>query len=60
MYGEYYKVAVVGDKSTTVIGVIVHVPDSLIEKVDEYEGKEYKRISVKTLTGNDCQMYVKR
>lgn len=34
--------------------------DDLIDKVDEYEGKEYKRISIKTLTGNECQMYVKR
>jgi hypothetical protein len=42
------------------MGAIVEVPDSLINKVDEYEGKEYKRISITTLTGTECQMYVKR
>ena len=60
MYGEYFKVAVVGDNSSVVMGAIVNIPDELIDKVDEYEGNEYKRISVKTMTGNDCQMYVKR
>lgn len=60
IYGEYHKVAIEGDKSLTIMGAIVYIPDDLIDKVDEYEGKEYKRISIKTLTGNECQMYVKR
>jgi hypothetical protein len=32
----------------------------LIPMVDEYEGLEYKRVNIKTLSGVDCIMYVKR
>ncbi len=58
MYGEIHSVAVEGE--SIIMGAIVNIPDNLLDKVDEYEGKEYKRISIKTLTGTDCQMYVKR
>jgi len=60
MCGVYYNVMIVGDKSSVIMGAIVNIPDELIDLVDEYEGKEYKRISIKTMTGNDCQVYVKR
>lgn len=58
MYGETHSVAVEGE--SIIMGAIVEIPDNLLDKVDEYEGKEYKRISITTLTGTDCQMYVKR
>lgn len=57
--GKYY-VAVEGCKETVIMGAIVHIPENLIEKVDEYETKAYQRISITTLCGNECQMYVKR
>jgi gamma-glutamylcyclotransferase (GGCT)/AIG2-like uncharacterized protein YtfP len=59
MCGEYYKVAIESG-ATLVAGSIIHIPDSYLELIDQYEGKEYERISVKTLSGVDCQMYVKR
>lgn len=59
MNGEYYKVAI--ESGTTLIsGVIIHIPDSYLELIDQYEGEEYERKSVKTLSGVDCQMYLKR
>lgn len=58
MYDEMCKVAVKGE--SVVSGAIVEIPDSLLPDVDKYEGKEYKRIEITTLTGNKCQMYVKR
>jgi gamma-glutamylcyclotransferase (GGCT)/AIG2-like uncharacterized protein YtfP len=57
--GKYY-VAVEGSKDCVMMGAIVHIPEELIEKVDEYETKAYKRINITTLCGNECQMYVKR
>lgn len=60
MYDEYFKVAIPGESTSVIMGAIVHLPESLIPIVDDYEGKEYKRIQVKTLTGSDCIMYVKR
>lgn len=59
MCGEYYKVAIESG-TTLVAGSIIHIPDSYLELIDKYEGKEYERISVRTLSGIDCQMYVKR
>lgn len=58
MYGEMFNVAVEGE--SIVSGVIVDIPDNFIKEVDKYEGKEYKRVEITTLTGNKCQMYVKR
>lgn len=60
MDGVYYNVAVEGDVSCVVMGAIVNIPDDLIDLVDKYEGREYKRINIKTLTGTDSQIYVKR
>ena len=60
MDGVYYNVAVEGDMSCVVMGAIVNVPDEFIKLVDKYEGREYKRIDIKTMTGTDCQIYVKR
>ena len=59
MCDKYYKVAIESG-ATLVAGSIIHIPDSYLELIDKYEGKEYERISVKTLSGIDCQMYVKR
>lgn len=60
MYDDYYNVLIPGDSSSVIMGAIVNIPEELLDVVDEYEGKEYKRISIKTMTGNDCQVYVKR
>lgn len=60
MDGEYYNVAIPNPGSSAVMGAIVHIPEELISLVDEYEGLEYKRIEIKTLTGNECIMYIKR
>jgi gamma-glutamylcyclotransferase (GGCT)/AIG2-like uncharacterized protein YtfP len=62
MYGEYYKVAIPNSDSDSspISGAIVHIPEDLISLVDEYEGLEYKKVSIKTLSGIDCIMYVKR
>ena len=58
--GSKYYVAVEGDETCKVMGAIVYIPEELIDKVDEYETKAYKRIKIETLCGNECQMYVKR
>jgi hypothetical protein len=60
MNGHFQSIAVKGDKKCIVMGAIVHIPEDLIDKVDEYEGSAYKRIGIITECGNDCQMYVKR
>jgi gamma-glutamylcyclotransferase (GGCT)/AIG2-like uncharacterized protein YtfP len=57
--GEYY-VAVESGETSIIMGAIVHIPEKVIEKVDEYETSAYERINIKTLCGNECQMYVKR
>ena len=58
--GDYYNVAVPEIGAGPVMGAIVHIPKELMPLVDEYEGLEYKRIKIKTLTGTECIMYVKR
>ena len=61
MYGEYHKVAIPNvSSSSTIMGAIIHIPEELIHIVDEYEGIEYKRVNIKTLSDLDCIMYVKR
>lgn len=58
MHGELCSVAVEGE--SIVSGAIVDIPDDVIDDVDKYEGNEYKRIEITTLSGTKCQMYVKR
>ena len=60
MDGVYYNVAIPLPGAGAVMGAIVHIPEELMPLVDEYEGLEYKRIEIKTLTGNECIMYIKR
>ncbi len=60
MDGEYYKVAIPDEGSSPIMGAIVHIPEEMMPLVDEYEGLEYKKINIKTLSGVDCIMYVKR
>jgi len=56
----YYKLAIPADKHSIFSGAIVHVPEELLPLIDKYEGKEYVREVVKTLSGTECVMYVKR
>jgi gamma-glutamylcyclotransferase (GGCT)/AIG2-like uncharacterized protein YtfP len=58
--GNFYNILVEGKNESTIKGSIVHIPDDMIHLVDDYEGKPYKRISVKTISGRDCMIYVKR
>ena len=60
MDGEYYKVAIPDEGSSPIMGAIVHIPEEMMPIVDEYEGLEYKKVNIKTLSGVDCIMYVKR
>jgi gamma-glutamylcyclotransferase (GGCT)/AIG2-like uncharacterized protein YtfP len=61
MYGEYHKVAIPNNSSTsTIMGAIIHIPEEIMSLVDEYEGLEYKKVNIKTLSKLDCIMYVKR
>ena len=61
MYGEYHKVAIPnGSSSSTIMGAIIHIPEEMVPMVDEYEGLEYKKVNIKTLSDLDCIMYVKR
>lgn len=60
MDGDKYFVAIESCKNCIIMGAIVHIPEELMDKVDEYETKAYKRINITTLCGNECQMYVKR
>lgn len=60
MDGEYYKVAIPDANASPILGAIVHIPEETMSMVDEYEGLEYKKINIKTLSGVDCIMYVKR
>ena len=61
MYGEYHKVAIPNESSnSTIMGAIIHIPEEMMPLVDEYEGLEYKRVNIKTLSNLDCIMYVKR
>lgn len=57
--GEEYKAAV-PERSNVVIGHVIEVEDHILPKIDEYEGKEYSRIEIKTSEGHDCYMYVKK
>lgn len=55
-----YKILVESPGNKNIIlGAIIYVPKSLISKVDEYEGDDYKRVEVRTLYGNNCQLYIK-
>lgn len=58
--GIYYKVAIPDENSSPISGAIVHIPVNKMNEVDEYEGLEYKKVNIKTLSGEDCIMYVKR
>ena len=61
MYGEYHKVAIPnGNSTSTIMGAIIHIPEEMMPMVDEYEGLEYKKVNIKTLSDLDCIMYVKR
>ena len=55
-----YKVAIPGEQVSVFSGAIVHIPNELMSLVDEYEGPEYVRENIKTLSGVECIMYVKR
>lgn len=57
--GDFYYCAV-EKKQSIILGQIVHIPEHLLNLVDEYEGEDYKRISIKTLSDVECLMYVKR
>ena len=59
MDGKWYKVAVESEINL-VSGAIVHVPESYIELLDKYEGREYERKTITTLSGVDCEIYIKR
>ena len=58
MYDEIFSIAIEGE--SIISGAIIEVPDHFMKNIDRYEGREYKRIKVTTLTGNNCYMYVKR
>lgn len=60
MYGQYYNVAVPNPNASAVMGAIVHIPEEMLTQVDEYEGDEYKRVQIKTLSNLECIMYIKR
>lgn len=57
--GDFYYCAV-EKKDSIILGQIVHIPEDLLTLVDEYEGEDYKRVSIKTLSDVECLMYVKR
>lgn len=57
--GEFYYCAVEKPNSI-ILGQIVHIPEDLMDLVDEYEGEDYKRVSVTTLFDVECLIYVKR
>lgn len=52
----YYNVAM-PSPGDSISGYIVHIPENLIELVDEYESDSYIRTPVKTTNGLDCIMY---
>ena len=58
--GQYYKVAIPDKDSSPIMGAIVHIPEAFMSLIDDYEGLEYKKVNIKTLSGVDCIMYVKR
>ena len=57
--GEYYYCAISRPESI-ILGQIVYIPEEFMTLVDDYEGEDYKRVSVKTLSDVECLMYVKR
>jgi len=54
---EIYKIAI-KSKYKAIKGCIINVPKTLLKEVDEWEGKHYKRINIKTKSGKTCMMYV--
>ena len=60
--GEEYKIAFyTGKKNDVIMGALVNIPDDeYLEIIDDYEGHWYKRIPIKTASGIECEMYVKR
>lgn len=57
--GEFYYCAV-EKKDSTILGQIVLIPEDSMDLVDEYEGEDYKRVSITTLSDVECLMYIKR
>lgn len=55
-----YKILIEGDRSSVIMGAIIYIPKCMIDLVDKYEGENYKRITVETMTGNNCELYIKR
>jgi len=58
--GTYYKMAVEESDDALLIGTIINVPDIYMEAIDQYEGENYMRINITTISDKKCQMYVKR
>ena len=57
--GDFYYCAV-EKKESIILGQIVYIPENLMELVDEYEGEDYKKVNITTLSDVECLMYVKR
>ena len=58
--GDFYNVAIPNKNAKPLEGYIVHIPENIMSLVDEYEGEEYKRTTIKTLNGVNCIMYIKK
>ena len=57
--GEFYYCAIERPESI-ILGQIVYIPEDLMDLVDEYEGEDYKKVNITTLSDVECLMYVKR
>lgn len=58
--GIYYNILLTSNNQKTISGKIVYIPEEVINQVDNYEGESYKRITTKTKSGRNCQVYVKQ
>lgn len=51
---------IIPSKTKSVPGIIIEVSDEELQKIDEYEGEEYKRIEVETQGGITAWVYVEK
>lgn len=57
--GKKYTIIEPAPDSSILSGAIIEIPDEYINQIDSFEGTCYNRIAIKTMTGLDCQVYVK-
>lgn len=54
---EFWPGVVLNNKKDRVLGDVYLIKGDLFSKLDEFEGEEYRRVRVRTVSGVDCWVY---